>query len=312
MKQRIIVALGGNAIQSKGESGTHEQSYSNVINTMKHLVPLINDPENEVVITHGNGPQVGSLLIQNALGSAQVPAMPMFVCGAESQGQIGLWIQQSLVNLLGRGKKQVATVITQVEVAVSDPAFKNSNKPVGPFYSEGESQKLSEETGFTFKEDAGRGFRRVVPSPEPIDIIEIQTIKDLVEKGTVVVACGGGGIPVISEDLILRGVDAVIDKDRAGALLAKELNADLFVILTAVEKVAINFGKPNQKDLDTLNLEEIEKYNSEKHFAEGSMGPKISAAYNFIKNRPGGKVLITSPDKLPQALKHETGTWISA
>jgi carbamate kinase len=309
-KIKVVVALGGNAIQSKGEKGTHEESYANVFKTMEAIVPLIKNPKYEVVITHGNGPQVGSMLIQNAAGSTQVPAMPMFVCGAMSQGQIGFWIQQSLYNLLG-SKAKIATVVTQVEVDENSKAFKNPSKPVGPFYTKEQADEMKKGTDFVFKEDAGRGWRRVVPSPMPVSIIEIEIVKKMIANGVTVITSGGGGIPVIKVGKIYSGVDAVIDKDRAGALLGELIDADLFIILTAVDKVSLNYGKPNQNNLNKATVKELNKYLTEDHFAEGSMKPKVEAVIDFIKGRKGRKAIITSQQKLAATLKGKDGTTIT-
>jgi len=314
MKQRVVIALGGNAIQNKGEKGTYEEQMKNVEATMSGLMKLIDDENYEVVITHGNGPQVGTILIQNAAGKAQVPEMPMFMCGAMSQGQIGYLIQQALCNLLQKAgvKKTVATVVTQVEVSKTDPAFERPSKPVGPFYSKAESESIAASNpDHVFKEDAGRGYRRVVPSPEPLGVIEIEAIRRLFENDVIVVSTGGGGIPVFRQGEHLHGVDAVIDKDKGAALLGDLLQADVLIILTAVKKVAINFGKPEQKDLAQLTLAEAKQYLKDGHFAEGSMGPKIEAAIKFVEGYPDRKTLITQSDVLFAALEGKDGTWIS-
>lgn len=312
-KKRIVIALGGNAILNKGDDGTFQTQYKNVLDTMVNITELIKDESLEVVITHGNGPQVGSILIQNTAGKEQVPQMPMFACGAMTQGQIGLLIQQSLNNIFRKEKidKSVVTVVTQVEVSSSDPSFQNPAKPVGPFYTEEEALKIGKSTGFVMKEDAGRGWRRVVPSPQPINIVELEAIKDLLEKENVVIASGGGGIPVIMKDDNLQGVDAVIDKDKSAALMGDELNADLLIILTAVEKAALDFGKENQTEIDKMTISEARKYLAEGHFAPGSMKPKVEAIVDFIEKNPDRKALITSANKLPEAMEEKSGTWIT-
>lgn len=312
MKKKVVIALGGNAILNQGEKGTYEEQMKNVETAMTQVAQMIISEEYEVIITHGNGPQVGNILIQNASAVSKVPAMPMFICGAMSQGQIGYLIQQSLINLgLQSGKNiNVVTVVTQVEVGQKDYAFQNPSKPVGPFYLREESERLAQESGFTFKEDAGRGYRRVVPSPKPINILEIEEIKSLVNGEVVVVASGGGGIPVVKEGNKFKGVDAVIDKDWAGALLSDLLDAELFIILTAVEKVALNFGKENQQLLDKMTLEEAKKYLGEGHFAEGSMKPKIEAAVEFVSKLKNRKALITHNNTLKEGLEGKNGTWI--
>jgi len=311
-KTRIVIALGGNAIQNKGESGTHEQSLENVRSTMKEIAPVAGSPKYEVAITHGNGPQVGNLLIQNAAGSAQVPAMPLFLCDAMSQGEIGYWVEQSLGDFFDMSgcPKHIITLLTQVAVKKNDPAFKKLSKPVGPFYTKEEAEALHEKTGFEFKEDSGRGWRRVVASPEPVDIIERVAIRELMKSGNVVIAAGGGGIPVIAKGKRFEGIDAVIDKDKTGAVLGSLLDADIFVILTTVEKVLLNFRKENEKPIDTMTLAEAKKYIKEGHFAEGSMKPKIEAAMLFIGNDKRRKVLITDPKHFRSAFEGKTGTWI--
>lgn len=314
MAQKVVIALGGNAIQSKGDTGTFTDMYKNVYKTMVNLVDLIKDPNYELVITHGNGPQVGTIMLQNAAAKEQAPEMPMFACGAMTQGQIGLLIQQALQNILAEQQlsHEVATIITQTEVDENDPAFANPSKPVGVFYSQAESEAAAQKTGFTYKEDAGRGYRRVVPSPAPINIVEIGAIRKLAASGVMVVASGGGGIPVVKENDQYRGVDAVIDKDKAAALMGDLLQADRLIILTAVAKVALNYGQPNEEYLAELTVTEAQKYLAAGHFAAGSMGPKIEAVIDFLSKNPKRQALITSPDSLPAALKHQDGTWIKA
>jgi carbamate kinase len=311
-KKRIIIALGGNAIQRKGEKGTHEESFANVRATMKAVAPLAMSKNYEVIITHGNGPQVGNLLIQNAVGRAVVPDMPLFLCDAMSQGEIGYWLEQSLGDFFDArdSKKHIVTVITQVVVKKNDPAFANPSKPVGPFYIKEEMEKFGKRSGYVFKEDAGRGFRRVVPSPEPIDVIETDVIRDLVKAGHVVVAGGGGGIPVIRKGNHLTGVDAVIDKDKTTAVMGDLLKADLFVILTATPEVKLDFGKPEEKEVRSMRFTEAKKYLKEGHFAEGSMKPKIESALAFLKGGAKRQVLITDAESLDKALAGSAGTWI--
>ncbi len=308
MAKTIVVALGGNAILQKGEKGTFEEQYKNVRKTCEHIAKLI-DRGYRVVITHGNGPQVGAILLQNDAGKELVPPMPLDVCGAESQGFIGYMIQQNLDNLL-KGKRPVATVVTQVVVNKDDPAFNDPSKPVGPFYDEATAKKLQKEKGWIVKEDAGRGWRRVVPSPDPKRIVESEAINSLIKAGVIVIASGGGGIPVIEEDGNLRGVEAVIDKDLAGERLAKEVKADILMILTSVDQVYLNYGKPEQKGLSRMTVEEAKKYYDEGHFAKGSMGPKVKAAIRFVEN--GGKMaIITSPELATDALDGKAGTIIT-
>ena len=309
--KKVVVALGGNAILQAGEKGSSEEQFNNIEKTCRQILEMVKRGF-KVVITHGNGPQVGNILIQNKEARDIVPAMPLDVCGAESQGQIGYMIQQSLDNLFKEMNPpySAATIVTQVIVDREDPAFVHPTKPIGPFYSEEEAKKIMEEKKWAMTEDAGRGWRRVVPSPIPIDIIEKDVIRFLVDNGFVVVAAGGGGIPVIRlKDGTLKGIEAVIDKDRASSLLARELDADMFIILTGVEKVYLNFNKPNQKPLDTLSVGEAEKYLKEGHFPPGSMGPKIESAIDFVR-KTGRECLITDMRRLKQALEGKTGTRI--
>ncbi len=309
---RINIALGGNAILNKGEIGSYEKQMENVTNTMANILDAIADKDCEIVITHGNGPQVGNIMIQNAAGRAQVPEMPMFICNAMSQGQLGYLIQQSLKNLLvQRGQKQeVVTIVTQVVVDKNDPTFQNPTKPVGPFYSKIEADQAVSVSDYVFQEDSGRGYRRVVPSPEPVYIAEIETIKELMREKIITVAAGGGGIPVVYENGAYQGIDAVIDKDKTAALMADMLEADLLIILTPVEKVSLNFGTKNEQKIGEVSLTEIKKYLKEGHFAEGSMKPKIEAVIRFVEKNPERRALITHPAVLKEALKEKNGTWI--
>ncbi len=312
-KKLLVIALGGNAIQNKGEKGTFEEQLNNVTKTMEHIAELIDGGKYRITITHGNGPQVGTIMIQNALSSKLAAEMPMHMCGAMSQGQIGYLIGQSLTNIFKRKKiyKTVTTVVTQTVVDKNSPGFKNPTKPVGPYYSEAEAKQKVKETHFVFKEDAGRGWRRVVPSPEPRRIVEIESIQDMVKKDIVVVSVGGGGIPVIEERGKLIGVDAVIDKDKGAALLGENLRADMLIILTAVEKVYLNFGKPNQAALSKISLKEAKTYLKEGHFAEGSMKPKIEAIIRFLEGNKARKALITHAHTLKEALAGKNGTLIT-
>jgi len=309
--KKIVIALGGNALQDGNKDATAEAQLEIVRETVKHLADIIEDG-NMVTITHGNGPQVGRIVIQNELASEVTPAMPFDVCGAMSQGMIGYHMQQALGDeMRKRGiKKPVATVVTQVVVDKEDPAFEKPTKPIGPFYSKEEADKISQEKGYKMIEDSGRGYRRVVASPQPKRIVEIETIKTLIEKDNVVITVGGGGIPVIEEEGMLKGVAAVIDKDLASQRLAEDIDADILIVLTAVEKVAINFGKPNQKNLDRVSTEEMKKYAEEGHFAPGSMLPKVLAAIRFVESRPGRKAIITSLEKAKDAIKGLSGTII--
>ncbi|MBQ1787831.1 MAG: carbamate kinase, partial [Erysipelotrichaceae bacterium] len=266
-------------------------------------------------VGHGNGPQVGmvNLAFENSHNnSGSTPEMPFPECGAMTQGYIGYHLQQSIGRELNkRGiSKPVATVVTQVEVDRNDPAFQNPTKPIGSFYAKEEADRIMEETGYSFVEDAGRGYRRVVPSPKPVSIVELETIERLVSEGCIVITVGGGGIPVVKSDGWFEGVAAVIDKDRASAKLALDLHADMLVILTAVEKVSINFNKPNQIDLDEMSLEEAERYIKEGHFAKGSMLPKVESCIDYLEQMKTGKALITSLEKAKEALQGKTGTII--
>ena len=310
MNKTIVIALGGNAIKKADEKGTAEQQFRNVETTCKHILEIIKKGY-RVVITHGNGPQVGNLLIQQEEAKKIVPPQPLDVLGAMTQGQIGYMLQQTLTNYLRKAglNVPVVTVITQVLVNKDDPNFKDPSKPVGPFYTRRDAEKLVEEKGYIIKrvKPGRKAYRRVVPSPNPIEIIEKDVIEMLVETGAIVIASGGGGIPVIEENGRLRGIEAVIDKDLAGEKLAEIVNADIFLILTDIEKVKLNFGKPNEKDLDKLTIKEAEKYLEEGHFLPGSMKPKVIACIRFLK-AGGEKAIITALDKAAEALEGKTGT----
>jgi len=311
-RKTIVVALGGNAIIEEGTEGTITQQFANTRKSLAAIVGMIADGH-KVVLTHGNGPQVGVHLIQNEAASAQVPPSPLGVIVADTQGSMGYMIAQSLANTMHlKGiSKDVVTVITQVEVDPADPSMLNPTKYVGPFYKAEQVEKLRD-CGWIIKEDPGRGFRRVVPSPIPLDVIEKDTIRDLIDEGKIVIAVGGGGIPVYREaDGRLEGVDAVIDKDRASALLANLINADELVILTGVDKVAINFKKPDQKVFDHLTVAECERYLAEGQFPKGSMGPKIEAACDFVR-RGGARVIITSLENATAAVEGKAGTVVTA
>jgi len=303
----IVVALGGNAILQPKQKGTYEEQLANVQITCSHIAQLIKEGY-RVIITHGNGPQVGNILVQNTEARHKVPPMPLFVCGAESQGMLGYMITQSLANILVREglDKKICTVVTQVLVDKNDPAFANPTKPVGAFVSKEEAAEIMAQTGETWIEDSGRGWRKVVYSPKPMKIVELPIIKALVKEGYVVVASGGGGIPVVEEEGLLRGVEAVIDKDRAGSLLAQQLGADFLMILTDVPQVAINFGKPDQLNLDTLTTDEARVYLEQGQFGKGSMGPKVEAAVEFVER--GGQAIIASLEQLKEALEGKSGT----
>jgi len=296
----VVVALGGNAIM-RNNSDDIEKQFANVRKTAKEILFLAK--KYRTVVTHGNGPQVGNIMIQIETSVGKAYPVPLSVAVAESQGQLGYMIEQAIVN--ESGKTDVAGILTQVLVDRNDPAFRNPTKPIGPFYSKVQAEKL-ERGGMHVKEDSGRGWRRVVPSPKPKKIIEAATIKKMLDSGIIVVAAGGGGIPVYKSGGKLVGVDAVIDKDLASACLAKSIGADLLVILTGVDNVYLDYGTDKQRAIRQLTIKEAGKYM--KHFAEGSMRPKVQAAVAFAKT--GGKALITSPEKLRAALSWNAGTWV--
>ena len=311
--KRIVIALGGNALQEAGKPATAESQLEVVEKTSAYIADII-EAGYDVVIAHGNGPQVGRIVLQNESAANVTPAMPFDVCGAMSQGYIGYHIQQGLSKVLRqRGiDKQVVTLVTQVVVDKNDPKFQNPSKPIGPFYSQEEAEKIAAEKGYTMKEDAGRGYRRVVASPLPVEIVELDAVKALESAGFVVVTVGGGGIPVIkNEDGTLTGTAAVIDKDLASEKLAEDLDADALVILTAVENVSINYKKPDQKDLSLLNVADAKKYIAEGQFAPGSMLPKVAAAMKFASSKPERKCIITSLEKAVDALNGVAGTTVS-
>lgn len=314
MDQKIaVVALGGNALLRGNEAGTIQQQEKNTYDTCINLLKLLEEGYN-IVITHGNGPQVGNIMLRNEAGYKEykIPKMPLDICVADSQGGIGYMIERQMINILLQNKirRNVVTVITQVLVDIKDTAFNEPTKPVGGFYLKEEAELLARSGGLIFKEDPRkRGWRRVVPSPQPIDILNKKIIRDLVKKGNIVIATGGGGVPVYrDEKKNLMGVEAVIDKDLASSLLASEIGADAFFILTDVPNVYLNFHKPNQIKLEKLTVNRAEEYLKAGEFADGSMGPKISAAIQFVKN--GGKeTIITESTQLGNP---ECGTRIIA
>ncbi|MBP1925777.1 carbamate kinase [Sedimentibacter acidaminivorans] len=310
MKKKIVLALGGNALGS-----TLKEQMDAVKYTSKAIADLIEEGY-DVVVAHGNGPQVG--MINNAFTEygkvdSKFPYMPLSMCVAMSQAYIGYDLQNALrEELLNRGiKKSVTSIITQVVVDEEDPAFERPTKPIGPFMTADEAE-VNRARGMVVVEDSGRGYRRVVASPKPQDIVEIDTVKSLLEAGEIVIACGGGGIPVVREGNHLKGVGAVIDKDFASSLMAQKLDADSFVVLTAVEKVAIKFGTPEQEWLSELTLDTAKKHIENKEFAEGSMLPKVLAGLSFASSKPGRKTLITSLEKAADGLAGKTGTWIKS
>ena len=314
MKKVAVIAIGGNSLIKDAHHQSVEDQYEAAKESTLHIGDMIEEGW-DVVISHGNGPQVGFILRRSEIAH-KVEGMhevPLDVCGADSQGAIGYALQQNLQNnLYHRGiKKSVATVVTQTLVDINDPAFKNPTKPIGGFMDQNEANQREKDMGWSVVEDAGRGWRRVVPSPLPKEIVELDSIKALIDAGVVVIAVGGGGIPVIDTgNGDYAGVAAVIDKDFASSLLARNIKADLFLISTAVEKVALNYGKPDQVLLDRITLSEAKMYLSEGvHFAKGSMAPKIQAIVWFLE-ASGKEALITNPENIGRAMKGETGTWI--
>ena len=306
---KIVIALGGNALQSKKSAPTAEGQLEVVRSTCDSIAE-ISASGYEIALVHGNGPQVGRILLSSETAADVVPVMPFDVCGAMSQGYIGYHIQQCLKYALAKKNINIPVVslVTQMVVDENDPAFQNPTKPIGGFYTKEEADKLIEEKGYQVKEDAGRGYRRVVASPLPRRIVELNEVKQLWNT-SIVVTCGGGGIPVIEKpNGVLEGVAAVIDKDFAAELLAENMDADCLMILTEVEKVAINWGTPNQTDLDHVSLNDAARNCDEGHFAPGSMLPKVQACMKFVRSNPGKKAIITSLDKAIDALEGKTGT----
>ena len=311
-KKVAVIAVGGNSLIKDKDHQTIPDQYEAASESMAHIAGMIEQGW-DVVVTHGNGPQVGFILRRSELAAHELHTVPLDYCGADTQGAIGYMFQRALYNeFKKRGiEKSAATVITQVRVDKNDPAFDAPSKPIGTFMEKEKAMKHKEQDGWQVVEDAGRGWRRVVPSPAPIEIVEAAAIEELIESGFTVISSGGGGIPVVLDHTEgLMGVEAVIDKDFASALLAASIGADLFLISTAVEKVAINFNQPDQKWLDSMTVEEAKEYMEAGHFAPGSMKPKIQAVLNYLE--AGGKeALITNPENLERALKGETGTRIS-
>jgi len=311
MKKLIVIAIGGNSLITDPQHMEVYDQYKAAGETSEHIAGVVQEGY-RVVITHGNGPQVGFILLRSEMARQVLHEVPLDSCGADTQGAIGYQIAQTLDNELRRRgiDRQVVAVVTQVVVDSNDPGFREPSKPIGPFYSEESARSHSEGEGWAMVEDAGRGWRRVVASPEPLEIIEETAIRYLLEQDIIVVAAGGGGIPVIrKEDGCLEGALAVIDKDLTSCLLAKNLGAEKLIMSTAVDKVAINFGKPDQQDIDRMTVAEAQQYTDEGHFAPGSMLPKIRAAIDFLEH--GGKeVIITQPHLLEQAIRGRTGTHI--
>lgn len=306
---KIVIALGGNAL------GSNPKEQLNLVRGSSKPIADLIEEGHDIVIAHGNGPQVGMINLafeESRKINNTIPYVPFAECNAMSQGYIGFHLQNAIREELERRgiKKSVVTVVTQVVVDKDDPAFKEPTKPIGSFYTKEEAEKLTQETSCIYKEDSGRGYRRVVASPMPIDVVEIDVISTLVDNEHVVISVGGGGIPVYEEGQALRGVDAVIDKDFASSVLAEKLAADYLIILTAVDKVAINFGKENEEWLSELDIESLDKFIEEGHFAPGSMLPKIEAARRFATSKRGRKALITSLEKASEGIRGETGTVI--
>lgn len=308
---RILVALGGNAILARESKGTAEEQFDKIRETCKHLVDIIKQGHS-VIITHGNGPQVGDILLKDELAKDTLPQMPLDICGAESQGMIGYMIQQSLRNELRRVglDLQVATVLTETVVKANDPAFKKPTKPIGPVYTASEAARLKQEKGWYLINDSERGYRRTVPSPIPLSIVQGQMIRELMDLGAIVIAAGGGGIPVTSDDKS-EGVEAVIDKDLGAAVLAKVIKAEVLLILTDVEKVFLDYGKPSQRPIDRMTVQECKKLLSEGQFPVGSMGPKIESAVRFLESG-GTRAIISSLEMAEEALAGKAGTTIVA
>ena len=309
---RIVVALGGNALSLDGKAtATAQQQVAN--QTAGLLVRLV-QAGHELAVVHGNGPQIGNIILhEEAINTEKTPTMPVDTCGAMSQGQIGYWLQNAFFNnfqALGINKP-VAAMVTQVLVDPNDPAFSNPTKPIGPFYSEEEAKKLSAERGFTVKEDAGRGWRKVVPSPAPIDIVEADLVKMALDNQAILIAAGGGGIPVYYKDDKLVGLEAVIDKDFAAAKLAEIIDADILLILTAVDTIKINYGQPDEQSISQMTLDQARQYIAEGQFAPGSMLPKVEASIKFVSTGGGRQAIITTPEGALDAINGLTGTKIT-
>ena len=307
-----VIAIGGNSLIRAGERGTIAEQKKNLHSTCEGIAAMLKAGYS-VAVTHGNGPQVGAGLLRSEAAADQVPPQPLDVCVAETQGSIGYLLQQMLQTTLGKQGlgRPVVTIVTQVLVARRDPAFRNPTKPVGPFLAKAEAERRRDELGWDIIEDSNRGWRRVVASPEPKAIIELMAIQKVLETGAVVISCGGGGIPVMLKDVSLLGLEAVIDKDRATSLLASQLGAELFLVSTGVDQVSVDFGKPEEKQLSELSVEDARRYQDEGQFPPGSMGPKIEASIGFLE-RGGKKVIITSPEGIPAAMEGKAGTRITS
>lgn len=314
-KRTIVVALGGNALQKQGEASSEAQQRV-ADETVRQLLPLIKTGHN-LAIVHGNGPQVGNIVLhEEAINTPETPSLPLDDSGAMSQGLIGFWLQQALhdaFKLEGVVDKHAASIVTQTIVDANDPAFESPSKPIGPFYSEDEARQVEAERGYVVKEDAGRGWRRVVPSPKPVKIVEAPVIRAMVSAGVVVVSTGGGGIPVLqAEDGTLKGVEAVIDKDFGAAKLASLLKADTLLILTAVDAAKINYNQPNEQTLADVTINELRQYIDDGQFAAGSMLPKVQAAISFLEAGSGRTAIITSLEKTAEAIDGLAGTIVKS
>lgn len=303
-----LIAIGGNSIIKSGQRGTIDEQIRNIEETCRSIVQLVLRGY-RVIITHGNGPQVGAQLLRSELAAHQVYTHPLDVCVADTQGSMGYLIQNSLQRALDDNNRndEVGSVVTQVVVDENDPAFTNPTKPVGPFYTEEEAREKSNKLGWKMVEDAARGYRRVVPSPLPIQIVEGRMIKAAIEDNIIVIAVGGGGVPVVRRKDRLHGIEAVIDKDRASSILAQSLQADLFIISTDTEKVCLNYKKPEQRELDRVTVDEAKHYMDEGHFPPGNMGPKIESVISYLE-AGGSHAIITTPENLGRAIDGETGT----
>lgn len=307
-----VVAFGGNALLRAEDHGTQEEQIARAKQAARWLAEIVRHGY-KLIVVHGNGPQVGNILVQAEEASTKIPPQSLDVCVAQTEGSIGFMLQQAIRNRLesiGLGSGEVSTILTEVEVDPADPAFKRPTKPIGPFFTRYRAEALERDLGWTMKEDSGRGWRHVVPSPRPLRILNVNTVARMLEAAAVVIAAGGGGIPVVKgRDGQWRGIEAVIDKDYASAKLAADLDADLFLILTGVPKVALDFGKPTQRYVDRLTVAEAEKHMADGQFPPGSMGPKIESALEFVK-ATGKQVLITDVDVLREALQGKDGTAI--